>query len=146
MRKVMLVVGAAMLLSSALSAAPAAATLPTDETFLLQRDLSDFAEVGWSAEGTFADSGEWTSDGAAFGGGLQTGHITLFTTETGSAGSFRLLFQGLENLVHPFSGNWQIIDGTGAYTTLRGQGTWTVAPVPDTTLELFTLTGKVHFD
>jgi hypothetical protein len=145
MRKAaMLVVGAAMLLSSALLAAPAAATPPTNETFLLHRDLSNFAEVGWSAEGpTFFDSGEWTSDGAAFG----DGHITLFTTETGSAGSFRLLFQGLEKPNRPFSGNWQIIDGTGAYATLHGRGKWTVdVPAPPNTVETFTLTGEVHFN
>jgi hypothetical protein len=145
MRKAtMLVIGAVMLLSSALLAATAAATTPANETILLRRDLSDFAEVDWSASGAFVDSGNWTSDGAAFG----NGHITLFTTETGSAGSFRLLFQGLEKLPnHPFSGNWQIIDGTGAYATLQGQGKWTVdVPVPPNTVETFTLTGGVHFD
>lgn len=45
-----------------------------------------------------------------------------------------------------FQGNWQITDGTGPYTHLRGTGTWTEADDPLNGDHVFTCTGSVRFD
>ena len=107
--------------------------------------------IGWSASGTFADSGSWTDPFAAVGGALpQTPvfEIEIKTVETGSAGTFDMEFQGhFNDITKPnLSGTWKISKGTGAYATLRGYGTWSRAIDPITGVRTYTCPGLVHFD
>jgi hypothetical protein len=133
----------------AASVAPVAASVPSAEVIVLQRN-GDLAEIGWTATGLFADAGSWTSDFRIFGAlpSPVAFATELKTTETGSAGTFRMEFQGhvAAPTGRPFSGTWMISGGTGAYSTLRGSGSWTLAVDAATGVLTFTCPGKVHFD
>ena len=120
MRRLSVLFGAAMLLIAL--AAPVAASSPTNATIILVRD-SQFNEIGWSATGSFSDSGSWTSDFRRSGAlpspvAFQT---ILKTTETSALGTFRIEFQGHFNLPagHDFGGTWVITQGTGAYAAIQ---------------------------
>ena len=92
-----------------------------------------------------SDSGTWDRGLIRFQGGRSAVYAgTIKTVETGSLGSFQMLFQGLGNAV-AFSGTWQITNGTGAYARLHGTGTWYE---DDSTPGIFRFpcTGQVHFD
>jgi hypothetical protein len=147
MRK-MTVIGIALLFFG-IALGPAFASAPTSETFVLHRD-QNLNETGWSATGTFSDGGAWRTDSAAKGGGpaSPTFEIEIKTTEFGSDGNIQLQFQGHFNAVRSgdFTGTWQVVGGTGAYTTLHGRGTWRSADDPDTGGITFTCIGQVHFD
>ena len=139
----------AMVVALGLAAQPALASTPGTETFVLLR-AADGSEFGWSASGQFSDAGAWTSDFRRSGAlpspvAFQT---VLKTTETSSAGSFGLAFQGHVNAPagHDFGGTWSVGDGTGGYATLQGTGTWTLSVDFNTGIRTFTLTGDVHFD
>jgi hypothetical protein len=142
-------VGAAMLATFAVLAAPAGASPSSSERIVLLRDSSG-SEIGWSASGVFADSGSWTSDFRVFGAipspvDFQT---MVKTTETSSLGSFRMTFEAQFNAIaNPsFGGTWSITPGTGAYATLHGTGTWSERDDPVTGDGVFTCVGDVHFD
>ena len=116
--------------------------------FTLLRTGADLAEVGWWADGAINDSGDWATTKRIFGGrdGISNAFVVAIvdTTETSAAGSFRIVFHGLANRIHPFDGEWQLSDGTGAYAGLRGHGTWYEGPdLPDGRLD-FELTGWVN--
>jgi len=139
----------AMAIALGLAAQPALASTPTSETFVLHR-AADGSEFGWSASGSFSDAGAWTSDFRVSGAlpspvAFQT---VLKTTEVGSAGTFRLAFQGHFNAPagHDFGGTWSVGYGTGGYASLHGTGTWTVSVDSNTGIRTFTLIGYVHFD
>ena len=147
MRRLSVLLGAGTLLIAL--AAPAAASSPTSTTIVLVRD-GQFNEIGWSATGSFSDSGSWTSDFRHSGAlpspvAFQT---ILKTTETSALGTFRIEFQGHFNLPagHDFGGTWVITQGTGAYAALHGGGTWSEADDANTGNLVFTLVGAVHFD
>ena len=135
-----------VIITGALSAG---ATPGTSETFVLQRD-SALNPIGWAASGTFTDSGSWT-DPFAVAGGLPSPtvfEIESKTVESSSQGTFQIEFQGHFNAVtNPhFGGTWTISQGTGAYATLRGHGTWSLAIDQVTGTRTFTCPGLVHFD
>ena len=72
---------------------------------------------------------------------------TIKTTKTNEArtGTFRILFQ-IQGLPNSFQGNWKIVDGTGVYAHLHGEGKWSEADDPVNGNHVFTLTGTVHSD
>jgi hypothetical protein len=116
--------------------------------FTLLRAGADLAEVGWWADGAINDSGEWATPRRIFGGhdGTSNAFVVAIvdTTETSASGSFRIVFHGLANRVHPFDGEWQLSDGTGAYAGIKGHGTWFEGPdLPDGRLD-FELNGWVQ--
>ena len=149
-RRTSIIVLAAFLAALAV-AGPAGATTSTAETIVLQRDSAG-TPIGWSASGTFTDSGSWTDPfGVGAGCIAQTPvcNIELKTVETGSAGTFQMEFQVHLNVVtNPtfFGGTWMISQGTGAYATLAGTGTWSRAVDPNTGVRTYTCLGLVHFN
>ncbi len=107
----------------------------------------------FAASGAFADSGTINNLSfapSAFGSPtFGVSHITILFA--GSAGTFTLKAQITETLtsdpnVLTDNGTWTIIDGTGAYANLRGQGT--VVGTVDDNVNLITRTyqGNVHFN
>jgi hypothetical protein len=149
MRGLRLAIAIASVAMFALGAGSAAATTSSHETFVLLRS-ADGSEAGWSASGLFTDAGSWTSDFRRSGAlpSPVAFETMLKTTETSSLGTFQIDFQGHFNAAagHDFGGTWQVGHGTGAYATLKGTGTWSVAVDSDTGVRTFTCTGMVHFD
>jgi len=120
------------------------------ETIVLQRD-SATNPIGWTASGAFADSGSWTDPFAAFGGCLDQTPVCeglLKTVETSASGTFQIVFQVHFNAItNPsLSGTWKISQGSGAYSTLAGTGTWSRSSDPSTGVLTFTCIGSVHFN
>jgi hypothetical protein len=116
-------------------------------TLTLLRSGSDLSEISWSASGAIQDGGTWTTENRIFGGrdGVSDAFVVaqVLTTETGAQGAFHLRFQGIENRARPFSGTWQLVDGTGAYVGVIGTGTWYAESLPTGELAFF-LSGSVH--
>lgn len=87
------------------------------------------------ADGTFAaccavnDNGTAQADITAFTQKGDTGAFEAIETFVGSKGTFRLALRGttgpLSSLRHIARGRWRVLDGTGEYTELRGEGSFT---------------------
>ncbi len=117
-----------LLCAGLIASSPAAATTPATQTISLVRAYPGGPPDGWSSTGpVFSDSGQWTANNVILGGlpAPTTGSINFFITLTGSAGTIDIRF--LLEFNQSQSQNLCWIDGgTGAYTQLRGQGTFTV--------------------
>jgi hypothetical protein len=84
------------------------------------------------ADGTFAaccavnDGGTAQADITAFTANGDTGRFEAIETFNGSNGSFRLALRGttgpLSSPRHVAQGTWRVLDGTGAYAGLSGDG------------------------
>jgi len=113
----------------------------------LLRNGSDLSEISWSATGAIQDGGTWTTENRIIGGhdGVSDAFVVtqVLTTEVGARGTFHLRFQGIENHVIAFSGNWQLVQGTGVYAGKVGTGTWYATSLPTGELAFF-LTGSIH--
>lgn len=100
--------------------------------------------AGWSASGAFTDSGAWVTDSVH--GSLPSPTTAAFhreTTEFGSAGAFHMKINFAITVVGLTSGTWVIpMTGTGAYSTMTGQGT--CEPTASPTPFVITCTGVVH--
>jgi len=116
---------------------PAAAAPPTSETIVLTQVASDFTPIDWTSNGSFSDSGTWSTGLIAVGGG-NSGNFAgeVKTTLVGSAGSFEMTFQTRNG-----SGRWEIGHGTGEYASLHGTGTFTT--VESAGVSTFTCLGEV---
>lgn len=86
----------------------------------------------FEATGTFTDSGTFANTRFAFGATGAPTFVSIHVTQVfhGTQGSFTLRAEIKETvtqdpLVLVDSGTWAVIDGTGAYKTLRGRGTVT---------------------
>jgi hypothetical protein len=88
------------------------------------------------ADGTFAaccavnDDGAAQADITAFSVKYDnTGAFEAIETFAGSKGSFRLTLRGttgpLSSLRHIARGRWSVLDGTGAYAGMKGEGNFT---------------------
>lgn len=87
------------------------------------------------ADGTFAaccavnDNGTAQADITAFTVKGDRGAFEAVETFVGSEGTFRLALRGttgpLSSLRHIARGGWRVLDGTGAYADLRGEGKFT---------------------
>ena len=88
------------------------------------------------AEGTFAaccavnDNGAAQADITAFSlKNDDTGAFEAIETFSGLKGSFRLALRGttgpLSSLRHVARGHWSVLDGTGAYAGMKGEGKFT---------------------
>lgn len=130
----------------------AAATTSGSETIIVQRAATRGAGDVWSASGLFSDSGGWRRAVSYYGSGPSTYNAERFTTEDGADGSFRVDMQvhvntATDNGVH---GTWVIDAGTspdapsGAYVSLRGQGSFTSTLNSQTGTRTYTLVGDVH--
>jgi hypothetical protein len=119
-------------------------TPPTDETMVLVQDASTFATLGWSATGTFTDSGSWTVDRIVFGSDKTALFGDVEDTHVGANGTFKLSFHGGTTPVGSVAASWRMYGGTGAYTGVVGVGTWTQAFDQANNRLIFTLTGHVH--
>jgi len=136
-----LAVAAILAFAGAVQAAP-----PQSVSLTLLRAGDDLSEIGWSATGAISDAGEWTTQGRQIGGSDHSKAFVVtqvLTTEVGANGTFHLRFQGRENAVISFSGNWQLYGGSGAYATLTGTGHWYATETSDGNL-MFVLTGTVR--
>jgi hypothetical protein len=127
----------------ALTVGPAAATTPQTATLVVMR-TGDLQEIGWYATfPDFADAGSWTSDFAAFGGGMSPVFAGLLkTTETGAQGGFRTNWQVLDN--GTFSGTCDLSGDAGAYDRLHGTGSWTFREQGG--VRFYTCVAAVHWD
>lgn len=106
----------------------------------------------FAASGAFVDSGAINNLNIHFGGPYPTFLITFPTIQfTGTGGTFTIKAQIKEMpttdpLVDTNTGTWVVVDGTGAYARLRGQGT--VSGIKDDHVRLInrTYSGLVHFE
>jgi hypothetical protein len=120
--------GAVMLAMIVLLAVPASATPPTPQTISLVREYPGGPPAGWSSTGpVFTDAGQWTVDRLILGAfpAPTEGALNFFITATGSSGTIAMRFLLEFNQSQEQDLCW-ITGGTGAYTNLRGQGTFTV--------------------
>jgi hypothetical protein len=133
-----------LVVSLVILAAPVGATPGSSETIVLKRSGDDLSEIGWWASGAFTDAGSWTSDFLAFSHGpIFAGTIKTTETNTDRTGTLRILFE-IQGLPNTFQGNWKIVDGTGIYVGLHGEGKWSEADDPGNGDHVFTLKGFVH--
>lgn len=119
-------------------------TPPSDETMVLIQDATTFATLGWSASGTFTDSGSWTVDRIVFGAPNTSLLGDVEDTHIGANGTFKLAFHGGSTPVGSVAASWRMYDGTGAYARVVGEGTWTQAFDQANNHLIFTLVGRVH--
>jgi hypothetical protein len=129
-----------------LVAGPATAAPGGAVSLTLLRDGNDLSEIGWSATGAITDSGAWSTQGRIFGGSDHSNAFVVaqvLTTQIGASGTLHLRFQGVENHVISFSGNWQLDQGTGAYAGMTGTGHWYASNDQAGDL-VFNLNGYVH--
>jgi hypothetical protein len=107
----------------------------------------------FSASGAISDSGTFANTSIVFSAiGAPTFGITHVTAQfEGSLGTFTLRATIKETLtadpnVLTDTGTWSILDGTGAYEHLRGQGEVTGTADDNQNLISRTYAGTVHFD
>jgi opacity protein-like surface antigen len=131
-------------LAVTLLAASAAATQPQTATLVVMRN-ADLEEIGWNATFPgFTDSGSWTSDFRAFGGGKSPVFAGLLkTTESGVRGTFQTNWQVLDSK-GGFSGTCDLSGGTDAYDHMHGAGGWTYREQGGT--RFYTCVAAVHWD
>ena len=139
------VVALAALAVAVAFAVPASATPSTTETFSLLRAFPGGPPTTWSATGSFADSGAWRVDNLIAGGFPAPTEfaVNFFTTLSSPSGtiSMRFLLEGNQSQAQDHC--W-IVRGTGAYTNLRGHGTFTLQIIGDR--PHIDCTAAVHFD
>jgi hypothetical protein len=127
----------------ALGPAPAALAAPTQVTLHLagtHPEGLDRHEGTFTASPPLCPSGSWVGNGV---GGR------VFTCSDGS-GTFTASFQGELEHTQGSTGPWAIVDGTGAYAALRGEGEATIDFSTGENSPLITFrdtwTGVVDFD
>ena len=101
---------------------------------LLRNGAPGFEPTTWSSSGAFADSGTWTIDRFICGAcpSPVTGAPHFDTTLVSDGGTIEIRIQAMFNLVQPNEVNlWEVVDGTGAYAKLHGNGTYQVQVVND---------------
>ena len=138
MKKTCLVAGLAIavLIPFPAGATPTAVTLHLDGFHAVD---VDYHQGTFTAPPPLCSSGHWLGNG-------RNGRV--FTCADGS-GTFTATFNGELEHTAGATGPWAITDGTGSYTTLRGQGTGKVdSSTGDTPPVYFsdTWTGVVDFD
>jgi hypothetical protein len=69
--------------------------------------------------------------------------VEVITTQIGAKGTFRLSWTDLVFGDTVFTGRWRIIDGTGRYEDLHGEGRWVGIPDATSGNVTYTLLGKV---
>ena len=132
-RKIMLGVLVAAITGAAV-AVPLAASADRDHRLVIGVRVNFVSST--HAEGTFAaccavnDNGAAQADITAFSvKNDDTGAFEAIETFAGSKGSFRLALRGttgpLSSLRHIARGHWSVLDGTGAYAGMRGEGNFT---------------------
>jgi hypothetical protein len=112
----------------------------------LLRSGTDLSEIGWSSTGAITDAGDWSTQNRISGGSDASDAFVVaqvLTTEVGAMGTFHIRFQGMENHQRSFSGNWQLVNGSGAYAGITGTGHWTLAFDSNGNLD-FELSGYVR--
>jgi hypothetical protein len=132
MRRIMLALLAAGI--AAATTVPLAASAHRDEKLVIGVRVDFVSDT--HAEGTFAaccavnDSGDAQADVTSFT--VKRNDIAEFEaieTFAGSQGTFRLALRGttgpLGSPNHVARGRWRVIDGTGAYANLEGDGRFT---------------------
>jgi hypothetical protein len=124
----------------------ATATTPSNVTITSAITVGPFTGT-WSAAGGISDSGTLAEPSVNFVG---NGQLHIVRDVTGSAGTFTLRIDSTLTNTEPdgtvdFNGHWAVISGTGAYSTLHGEGTRT-ARLGGTGIVIETLSGTVHND
>ena len=107
----------------------------------------------FSATGAMSDSGTFFNSSLAFGGLGAPNFVSVHVTQSFEAtlGTFTLRADIKETAtddpnVLTDEGTWAVIEGTGAYETLRGQGQVTGTADDNQNLISRTYAGTVHFD
>lgn len=145
------IIAAAMVATSLLlmlGVVPAAGTMPSGPVTIVT-DIS-FAEFPF--RGTFKVTEGSTLLGCSKGTFVDTPHAfgeieKMFTCKRGGKGDFTFLF--LPTLAPgpgDANGHWQVLEGTGDFSNLRGEGDFSVVFFPETMSGVETLTGSIHFD
>jgi hypothetical protein len=138
-------VGAALLLLIGL-AQPAGAALGTPVVISSSVLLGPFTGT-WSAVGGITDRGTLVEPRVNFVG---RGELHINRLVTGTAGTFTLRIDSTATFEPDgsvdFTGHWVVIAGTGAYSSLHGEGTRNAQIGADSDVVIETLTGNVHFD
>lgn len=137
MRARLLILGAAAIVATAVAPA-AAAREPKPVIISVSLALSGNLEASTTI-GTFSMSGGLTATGTESGEGWFAGQGHLRTQDpnslhstlrlAGADGTITLdlvgLFGQLPAPLATGNGRWVVVDGTGAYASLHGRGTWT---------------------
>lgn len=115
----------------AMGVAPAASAKPTGVTI-----DSHFDPAGYPDEvGTFTSSGALTISGDATMHVECLGarcHCVVILIASDGSGTITIDQRCEFGSPYPYKGRWQIVDGTGAYTDLKGNGSLTMPDPPDT--------------
>jgi hypothetical protein len=146
-----LLVMAAAVVAIASIAVPVAASRGGDDRTAIGVRLNFTSDT--HADGTFAvccaitDSGAASADVTSFEPRGSNARFEATNGFVGSNGSFTLKLRGvtgpLESPVHIATGHWQVIDGTGAYENLEGEGRLTAVTDQRTGALTAIDTGKV---
>ena len=134
-RKIMLGLLVAAITGAAV-AVPLAASADRNHRLVIGVRVNFVPPSSPHADGTFAaccavnDNGAAQADVTAFSvKNDNTGAFEAIETFSGSQGSFRLALRGttgpLSSLRHIARGHWSVLDGTGAYAGMKGEGNFT---------------------
>jgi hypothetical protein len=122
----------------------AVATRPQPVTFSSTIDINTFTGT-WAASGLINDAGTLTEPKIFFVG---NGELHITRVLTASKGQITIRIQskltGATDDTSTFVGQWVIVSGTGAYTSLHGQGARAAIRIGNIVTE--TLTGEVHLE
>jgi hypothetical protein len=102
--------------------------------------LNSFATETFTATGgVVCSSGTATTDFRKFAGGGGAGSFHLTKTLVCPDGSFTIVVNAATVFGSPTDqGGWAVLDGTGAYATLKGGGNLVGTYVPDGIIDVYT--------
>jgi hypothetical protein len=102
--------------------------------------VTEGSELLGCSAGTFVDI-----PAGGFSRGAIRKHFTC-TTGVNAGSSFTVNFRPTRPAEGGATGQWQVLNGTGAFANLRGQGDFSVVFSPTEPVGFETLTGAIHFD
>jgi len=126
-----------LLLAAMIPASASSQNATAPDPFRLDLHANFITQNGdWTSSGAFSDSGiiADVAEHAPKGNPLHAANLSVVETLSGNAGSFTWRFTrhfapvagplAGQNATFRTGGAWQIIDGTGAYAGMSGQGTF----------------------
>jgi hypothetical protein len=144
-----------MLIGLPLSVAPATAATASQQGSVTIETQKPFGPSPgtFSAVGALSNSGTFVNSSFTFSAVGAPNFVIVHVTQRfdGARGTFTLHADIKETVtadpnVLTDKGHWVILEGTGAYETLRGQGQLTGTADDNTNVISRTYTGTVHFD
>jgi hypothetical protein len=148
-RKLRILMGAALVtLTATLVLTGVAGAAPSPFKLVFDGHHGPPLGTGFRHEGPFTASAPFCSSGAVVD--LQhQGEMTatrLYTCADGSGTATMSVTNFPDEHISGGKGTWRILEGTGAYTALRGQGGWTTVPIGGTDAFQSTLNGIADLD